>query len=168
MKNLVIIVVLVIIAAGGYWLLNSSQQPSQIGQTDNQPDAMMADETNNSASDNQTNTQATDNQDDSTFSSRYVDYSDIEYDQSTDQKRVLFFHANWCPTCKAANSAFEENMDQIPANVKVFKTDYDTQTELKNQYGITYQHTFVQVDSQGNEIAKWNGGDVEELLANLK
>lgn len=58
--------------------------------------------------------------------------------------------------------------DKIPENMVLMKTDYDTYTELKKKYGVTYQHTFVQVDENGNELTKWNGGGVNELEANLK
>lgn len=34
-------------------------------------------------------------------------------------------------------------------------------------YGVTYQHTFVQIDENGDALAKWNGGDVEKLLSNV-
>ena len=100
-------------------------------------------------------------------SDRYVDYSEQTYAENSDKKRVIFFHASWCPTCKIANTDFENNEEQIPEDVIVLKTDYDTQTELKNKYGITYQHTFVQVDANGNEVAKWNGGGVSQLKSQL-
>jgi hypothetical protein len=48
------------------------------------------------------------------------------------------------------------------------KTDYDSNNELKKKYGVTYQHTFVQIDSNGNMITKWNGGDIDTLKQNLK
>lgn len=98
----------------------------------------------------------------------YLDYSQSVFDSYSDKKRVYFFHATWCPTCKAANTAFMQNIGQIPEDVVVFKTDYDGETNLKQQFGITYQHTFVQVDSRGNEVSKWNGGDINALLSNLK
>lgn len=59
-------------------------------------------------------------------------------------------------------------MDQIPAGVVVFKTDYDSSTDLKKKYAITYQHTFVLVDPNGNEIKKWNGGGVAEIIKNTQ
>lgn len=90
--------------------------------------------------------------------SSYVDYSPTAYAQAIGKKRVLFFHASWCPTCKEANTDFTSNSSNIPDGVVVFKTDYDTQQDLKEKYGITYQHTFVQVDDQGAEVTKWNGG----------
>lgn len=88
-----------------------------------------------------------------TTAGQYVDYSENLFNQSKNKKRVYFFHAKWCPTRKAANQKFEDNADQLPANVVLFKTDYDTETALKQRYGITYQHTFVQVDENGNELA---------------
>ena len=101
-------------------------------------------------------------------SSRYLDYSQALYVNTRDKKRVLFFHAKWCPTCKAADAEFLSNLDKIPQDVVVFKTDYDSETALKKKYGITYQHTFVYVDQNGNEIKKWNGGGLAEIVANTK
>ncbi|KKP67137.1 MAG: Thioredoxin [Candidatus Roizmanbacteria bacterium GW2011_GWA2_35_19] len=101
-----------------------------------------------------------------TDSSRYIDYSKSLFDQMPNKKRVYFFHAKWCPTCKVANEEFTQNIDRIPNDVILFKTDYDSEKGLKSKYGITYQHTFVYVDSQGEEINKWNGGDIEELINN--
>lgn len=101
-------------------------------------------------------------------STTYVPYSQTAYDAASDKKRVLFFHASWCPTCKVANEDFEQNTTQIPSDVVVFKTDYDTEKALKEKYEITYQHTFVQVDGQGNQVTKWNGGGVDEVITRTK
>ncbi len=100
----------------------------------------------------------------------YANYSPttLQDEFENNSKVVLFFHAKWCPSCIAANKAFLTKADQIPAGVTVLKTDYDTEKELKTKYGVTYQHTFVQIDAEGNMIAKWNGGDIDELKKNLK
>jgi thiol-disulfide isomerase/thioredoxin len=99
----------------------------------------------------------------------YTDYSPSNLTKATTEgKAVLFFHASWCPTCKKASEAFTSQPEAIPQGVTLLKTDYDTEKELKTKYGVTYQHTFVQVDAQGNEIAKWNGGDIEELIKNIQ
>jgi thioredoxin 1 len=100
--------------------------------------------------------------------SRYRDFSVANFDAAKGKKRVYFFHASWCPTCKAANTEFTNNLDSIPEDVILFKTDYDTNSELKKQYAITYQHTFVLVDENGKEIKKWNGGGLSELISNTK
>lgn len=70
---------------------------------------------------------------------------------------VLFFHASWCPSCRSLNSDIEANMSSIPEGVSILKVDYDKETELKKTYGVTYQHTLVQVDMDGNLVKKWSG-----------
>lgn len=70
---------------------------------------------------------------------------------------VLFFHATWCPTCRALNSDIEKNLSNIPKDLTILKTDYDTYTDLKKKYGVTIQHTLVQVDKEGNLVKKWSG-----------
>ena len=101
-------------------------------------------------------------------STKYLLYTQDSFNAAADQKRVYYFHAPWCPTCKVANAEFESKKDQIPSGVVLFKTDYDTNGELKKKYAVTYQHTFVQVDAEGNEISKWNGGGINELTTNIK
>jgi len=70
---------------------------------------------------------------------------------------VLFFRASWCPTCRALDVDINANADAIPAGVTILDVDYDTATALKQKYGVTYQHTLVQVDADGNMITKWTG-----------
>ena len=97
----------------------------------------------------------------------YIAYDEALFQKQNDKRRVLFFHAKWCPTCKIADKDFTDNTSKIPEDLILFRTDYDTEKELIAHYGITYQHTFVYVDSEGNELKKWNGGGVSELLDNI-
>lgn len=99
---------------------------------------------------------------------RYVLYSPQVVENTKDKKKVLYFWAVWCPTCKIANAEFINREDEIPEDVVVFKVNYDTETELKKKYNITYQHTFVYIDDNGNEITQWNGGGIRELLTYLQ
>lgn len=81
---------------------------------------------------------------------------------------VLFFHASWCPSCRGLNADIEANLSTIPEGVSILKVDYDKETELKKKYGVTYQHTLVQVDAQGNQIKKWSGSPkLSNVLAEL-
>lgn len=86
----------------------------------------------------------------------------------------MFFFASWCPTCKPTDLDLKANSSEIPSDVTVIRVNYnDPETDqiekdLAKKYGVTYQHTFVQIDGQGNEITKWNGGKTAELLAKLK
>jgi len=96
--------------------------------------------------------------------SGYVEYSEKSFEAAKDSKRVLFFHADWCPTCKPVNKELTEKIKEIPEDVVVFKVDYDTAEALKKKYEITYQHTFVLVDEAGVELDKWNGGGLAEII----
>ncbi len=100
----------------------------------------------------------------------YKDYSPAlaESEAKAGNKVVLFFHAPWCPFCKTADTAFKTNLDKIPKGVTVLKTDYDSNLELRKKYAVTYQHTFVQIDASGNQITKWNSGDIDLLIKNVK
>ena len=104
----------------------------------------------------------------------YVEFSPTVLAEAAKTRRVLFFYASWCPTCRPADKNFTENLAQIPADVTLIRVNYndpDTDQDekaLAGKYGVTYQHTFVLIDEQGNEVTKWNGGQINELLSNLK
>lgn len=105
---------------------------------------------------------------------KYLTYSENVLGETADKRRVLFFYANWCPTCIPANKDFQNNLDKIPNDVALIRVNYnDTETdkaekELARKYGVTYQHTFVQLDSSENKVKIWNGGQIDELLAKLQ
>lgn len=103
-------------------------------------------------------------------SGSYKDYSEstVTSEQQAGNKVVLFFHAPWCPFCRTADAAFKANAEKIPAGVTVLKIDYDSNTELKTKYGVTTQHTFVQIDNNGSLVTKWVSGDVDALTKNIK
>lgn len=104
----------------------------------------------------------------------YVEYSKSALDNAVNKRRVLFFYASWCSTCKPADVDLKANSNKIPTDVAVIRVNYnDKETEqeekdLAKKYGVTYQHTFIQIDGQGNEVVKWNGGQTKELLMNIK
>jgi thiol-disulfide isomerase/thioredoxin len=80
-------------------------------------------------------------------------------------KVVLFFHAGWCPTCQEANKNLTSDPASLPAGVTVVKTDFDTETDLRQKYGVGVQHTFVQIDADGNELRTWTGSNTGEEIA---
>lgn len=105
---------------------------------------------------------------------KYLPYSESVFETAASGKRVLFFYADWCPTCRPTDADLQANMSKIPEGVTVLRVNYnDTATDqaekdLAKKYGVTYQHTFVQIDAEGNEVTKWNGGKTTELLAKIK
>ncbi len=99
----------------------------------------------------------------------YEEYSAEKIAMAATGDVVLFFHASWCPTCRALNGDIESNIDTIPAGVTILKTDYDAESDLKKKYGVTIQHTLVQVDQDGALIKKWSGGSkLENLLSEIQ
>ncbi|MCR4325919.1 MAG: thioredoxin family protein [Patescibacteria group bacterium] len=70
---------------------------------------------------------------------------------------VLFFRATWCPTCKILDTDIRSHLSGIPEGLTILDVDYDNSASLKQKYGVTYQHTLVQVRSDGSMIAKWSG-----------
>ena len=82
---------------------------------------------------------------------------------------VLFFRASWCPTCRAVDADIKANLSKIPSDLTILDVNYDQSTPLKQKYGVTYQHTFVQVDKDGNQIKKWSGSPtLSALVAEVK
>lgn len=100
----------------------------------------------------------------------YITFADYQAKKAeyAGKPLVYFFHASWCPDCKAADTALTAPNVAIPAGVTIVKVDYDTATDLKRTYGVTTQHTFVQVDGTGKAVQKWSGKTVEMILAELK
>jgi thiol-disulfide isomerase/thioredoxin len=84
-------------------------------------------------------------------------------------KVVLFFKASWCPSCRTLDADIKASLADIPAGVTILEVDYDKHGELKQKYGVTMQHTLVQVDKNGNQINKWSGGaTLEDVIKNIK
>lgn len=156
-KIIVLIIAAVVLLGIGYFIVTGNKSNNPVGQTQ-QPQG--------------TNEQTNANQNPE-LAKRYVAYSAENLVKATENngKAVLFFAAlKWCPTCQAADRDFRANFDKLPKDISILMIDYDTATELKNKYSITYQDTLVQVDAQGKEITRWSSGGhgVESLLANLK
>lgn len=82
---------------------------------------------------------------------------------------VIFFHASWCPSCRSLSSNLEKNSTSIPSTLTILKASYDSEKELKKKYGVTTQHTLVQVDANGTMIKKWSGGStLQSIITQLQ
>lgn len=93
---------------------------------------------------------------------KYADYNASLV--GTTENTVLFFHANWCPSCRAADGNI--SAETVPSGLTILKTDFDSNTDLKKKYGVVSQHTFVQVDANGELIKKWVGGNNVDDIVN--
>lgn len=84
-------------------------------------------------------------------------YSPSAYAEAlADGKDVIIdFHASWCPICAAnapgIRAAFESTANP---NVVGFIADYDIETTLENQFGVSSQSTLVKVRGGDPKSAK--------------
>ncbi|MBY0310267.1 thioredoxin family protein [Patescibacteria group bacterium] len=88
----------------------------------------------------------------------YLVYAEEKLAMAQTGKVVLFFKAGWCPSCRALDSDIKAKVTTIPTGLTILEVDYDTATALKQKYGVTTQHTLVQVDEKGTLLKKWSGG----------
>jgi thioredoxin 1 len=89
----------------------------------------------------------------------YVTYADYTADKAAFSAGpvVLFFHAGWCPKCRETDSNLTADPASLPDGLTVVKLDFDAETALRQQYGVTVQHTFVQIDAAGEKVGAWTG-----------
>jgi thioredoxin 1 len=154
MKSLIAIITLIVIIVGIVWYTRQNESTelkveSSTSEILNQPTAPSHNlETSRAGS--------------------YEDYATEKLAFAEDGDVVLFFHATWCPTCRALSKDIDANISFIPLGTHILKTDYDSEMELKKKYGVTTQHTLVQVDASGALIKKWTGGlKLSDLLSNI-
>ena len=99
----------------------------------------------------------------------YEKYNPEKIVKASTEDVVLFFKADWCPSCRAVDADIKANLTRIPSGINILEVNYDSSTELKNKYGVTYQHTFVQVDASGTLIKKWSGSrTLSELVKEVQ
>jgi thiol-disulfide isomerase/thioredoxin len=137
-KKIIAVLVGLGLLAAAFWFWQSGGEPEPSA---SQPSS--TDQSSQTAQPGQTQT------------SRYSQYEKSKLANEY-ERHILFFHAPWCPDCRA----FKQNLTSngaIPENIQILEVDYDTATDLKQKHGITIQSTFVEVDSKGNQLAKWVG-----------
>lgn len=99
----------------------------------------------------------------------YEPYSKAFYNAYTSggDRIVLDFYANWCPTCIAGEPVFKRIIEESDFEVHALRVNYnDSDTDedekaLAKTFGITYQHTFIYLDANGNEINRTIGARSE-------
>lgn len=89
----------------------------------------------------------------------YVAYSEYAADPAAFSAGpvVLFFHADWCPKCRETDANLTADLTSLPEGLTVVKLDFDGETGLRQKYGVTVQHTFVQIDADGEKLDAWTG-----------
>ncbi len=164
-KLLIVFVVLALAALASIGLFSSQNQP---GLTQEQANSQIItpDNTNEVLDTPTVQQESSQNTNAASGMAQYLSYS-ADAVQEAKGRTVLFFHAQWCPFCREADMDIIEKLSTLPADLTILKTDFDQETNLKKKYGVVYQHTFVQVDAEGNELRQWSGGGAENILQQI-
>lgn len=81
-----------------------------------------------------------------------LDFNKEDYELAVSEGKfiVLYFYANWCPTCRAEFPVMQSAFNELKRNDVIgFRVNYnDDQTDdfeksLASQFGVAYQHTKV-------------------------
>lgn len=163
------VIITLVLAGAGFYVF--SQGRNNTTNNTSTSDKSAAETVNTSLSPTSTFT----NTDENSAPGKYIEYSSNLLSENNDKKVIYFFKASWCPTCQALDRNLNNSLGKIPSNTVIIKVDYDSasgatseELALKPKYGVTYQHTLVQVDSNGNQIKKWNNSyTLDEILSKV-
>ena len=59
------------------------------------------------------------------------------------------------PTAKETDKSIQQT--GVPDDINIVKIDFDNANDLRKEYGVTQQHTFVLIGADGEEIKKVDG-----------
>lgn len=86
------------------------------------------------------------------------------------ERVVYFFKTASCASCKTAQKDLDTRLSTYSTPFVVVVVEYDKEPgkTLKEKYGISSDHTWIQIDADGNVVTKWQGGTTDELVSNIK
>lgn len=152
MKSLLLIIGVIVLIFGGAFLMinNSGQNQEALSTTSNDAKSFDTSTTENEIApiNSETASGAGENTEIASVGT-YIKYDAEKIAQSSADHIFLFFHAIWCPSCRALDADIVKNSSTIPSGVEIYKTDYDTAIALKKQYGITMQHSLIEIAKDG-------------------
>lgn len=103
-----------------------------------------------------------------------VDYTKATYDaaRAAGKKILLYFEANWCPTCRAQKPVNEKVFSEYAGrgDVAIFVANFNDSDEsnedkvLAREFNVGYQHTFIFINSDGSEAQRSTGAMTEEEI----
>jgi hypothetical protein len=184
-----LVIASVLIALAGGWLYFSSRTPTRDGQessplpTQNtnidtaQPDGtiikpdgtVIRPSTNSSSAVDPTSQPGQ-----SSTTAQYLTYTTENFDSAkaavatSGGRLLLYFHVDWSSVCVELDQDIAASVHDLPGDLIILRADFEEDTALRQAYDVQHEHTFVQVDSQGNKLTAWlassNAGDIPSHL----
>lgn len=92
------------------------------------------------------------------------DQKKFEAAQADNKRIFLDFYASWCPTCRANAPIIEAGLKD--SDVVAFRVNYDTATDLKKDYKVTYQSTYILLEgeSEKRKVGMLTEDDMKSLI----
>lgn len=88
----------------------------------------------------------------------------FEQVQAAGKPVVLFFHADWCPTCRVQQPILQRlSAEPQLQPVTIFVADFDSEVALEKTLHVSQQSTLV-VFRQGREVTRSTGQTSEPAL----
>lgn len=98
----------------------------------------------------------------------YADFTQERYSELLGKKPfAIFFHASWCPDCVNLEKQIKKNIKNLPKEAVILKANYDTESKLKQDYGITVQSTVVVIDKNGDVFPTLFGPSFDTLKTTI-
>jgi thiol-disulfide isomerase/thioredoxin len=89
---------------------------------------------------------------------------DFKSVQAAGQTTLLFFHAPWCPVCRAQEPKVKSHLNGRYRNVVAFKVDYDSNTALRRELSVDKQSTLILYQGM-KEIARLSYKSDDQSIA---
>ena len=84
-----------------------------------------------------------------------------------DSKESISFTPAGVRFAKAIDQEVTADMSKLPVGVTLIKTDFDSATDLRKQYGVTTQYTFGKSMATGRKL-KWSATSLSDAVAGMK
>lgn len=96
---------------------------------------------------------------------RMYDSVDVAMVQKEWKDVALFFHSKTCSSCAKLDKAISTDTDDLPENMVVFKTDWDDNQELAQEYNVSTYHTVAIMQEDWTTKNFWGLFTVWDLIA---
>ncbi|HTW95831.1 MAG TPA: thioredoxin family protein [Tepidisphaeraceae bacterium] len=99
----------------------------------------------------------------------------VKLDRDAGQPAVVLFTADWCPTCRALHADVLSRLDvqqELMEHYFFYTVDLTNPSPQvqahANEFGVKYIPMLIRFDKNGNETARANYLDADDLIAWLK